>query len=186
MKNSGLKGGITSLGLDRADRLWASSHAGIFYYAHGRFTRVASVPAENTVSISEDDHGNVWILDGHEGLFQADAKGTIRKISALPPISSGQTYWGVLLPERSGNGLWLGSARNGGLLYFKDGQVRSSYSAANGLGAGRVSHLRFGSRGVLWAATESGLSRLQDGHLSTLTSKNGLPCDAVALVRGRR
>jgi signal transduction histidine kinase len=47
------------------------------------------------------------------------------------------------------------------------------------LGDGTVSGLRFDSRGAVWAATEGGLSRIKDGRITTLTSKNGLPCDAV-------
>ena len=57
--------------------------------------------------------------------------------------------------------------------------MRASYSAADGLGNGKVNGLRIGSRGALWAATEGGLSRIENGHIATLTSKNGLPCDAV-------
>ena len=34
-----------------------------------------------------------------------------------------------------------------------------SYGAADGLGNGRVTHLRFGPNGGLWASTEGGLSR---------------------------
>src|SRR5262249_33735603 len=33
-----------------------------------------------------------------------------------------------------------------------------------------------------WAATEGGLSRLKNGRIATLTSKNRLPCDAVHWV----
>ena len=33
--------------------------------------------------------------------------------------------------------------------------------------------------GTLWAATEGGLSRVKDGRVATLTSRNGLPCDTV-------
>ena len=36
--------------------------------------------------------------------------------------------------------------------------------------------------GTLWAATEGGLSRLKNGRVATLTSKNGLPCDTVHWV----
>ena len=48
-----------------------------------------------------------------------------------------------------------------------------------GLGEGSVNGLQFGSDGALWVATEGGLSRMKDGRITTLTSKNGLPCDAV-------
>ena len=83
--------------------------------------------------------------------------------------------------DPSRGGLWLGF-HQGGVAYFKDGQVRASYSAADGLGEGRVNDLRFDRDGTLWAATEGGLSRLKDGRVATLTSKNGLPCDAVHWV----
>src|SRR4029453_6233374 len=54
-----------------------------------------------------------------------------------------------------------------------------SYSAAHGLGAGRVAELKFDREGALWAATAGGLSRIKDNHIITLTSANGLPCDGV-------
>ena len=31
----------------------------------------------------------------------------------------------------------------------------------------------------LWAATQAGVSRLKDGRIATLTSRNGLPCDTI-------
>src|SRR5262249_53721779 len=66
----------------------------------------------------------------------------------------------------------------GGILYFAGSPVRS-YSAADGLGGGRVNDLRFEQDGTLWAGTEGGLSRLKNGRIATLSSKNGLPCDGV-------
>ena len=65
------------------------------------------------------------------------------------------------------------------MAYFKDGQVKASYSKADGLGAGRVADLHLDSDGTVWAATEGGLSRVKDGRITTLTSRNGLPCDSV-------
>lgn len=64
-------------------------------------------------------------------------------------------------------------------MYWKDGEVRASYPVGAGLGSGRIASLRVDDDGTLWASTESGLSRLKDGHWATLSSRNGLPCDAV-------
>jgi ligand-binding sensor domain-containing protein len=75
-------------------------------------------------------------------------------------------------------GLWIGFYE-GGIAYFKNGKTVRSYGPADGLGDGRITQLRFGSRGAVWAATEGGLSRIKDGHIETLSSKNGLPCDQV-------
>ena len=33
--------------------------------------------------------------------------------------------------------------------------------------------------GTLWVPTEGGLSRIKDGHILTLTTQNGLPCNTV-------
>ena len=64
--------------------------------------------------------------------------------------------------------------------YFKDGQLRASYTAADGLGKGHVPGLQLDHDGALWAATEEGgLSRIKDGRIATLTSRNGLPCDTI-------
>jgi len=57
--------------------------------------------------------------------------------------------------------------------------VRANYTVADGLGKGHVSGLRIDSEGIVWAGTESGLSRIKDGRIGTLTMKNGLPCDTI-------
>ena len=82
--------------------------------------------------------------------------------------------------DRDQGGVWLGFWHDGGVLYFKDGQVRASYTAADGLGKGHVAGLRLDRDGALWAATEEGgLSRIKDGRIATLTTRNGLPCDTI-------
>ena len=70
---------------------------------------------------------------------------------------------------------------DGGMAYFKDSQ-NSSSNVAEWLRDASVSDLQLGSDGAVWAATERGLGRVETGHVMTLTSKNGLPCDAVNWV----
>ena len=77
-------------------------------------------------------------------------------------------------------GVWLAFWTDGGVLYFKDGMVRASFTTANGLGKGHVPGIRLDQNGALWAATEEGgLSRIKDGRVATLTTNNGLPCDTI-------
>jgi signal transduction histidine kinase len=47
---------------------------------------------------------------------------------------------------------------------------------------GRVNGFRVDTHGALWAATEGGLSRIEEGRIATLTSQNGLPCNNVDWV----
>ncbi len=173
---SGFPGPPRSLGLDDHGRLWVSSGKGVFIFEGGRFKRVPGVAARNIWFLGGDGRGAEWI-SANEGLFCFTLGDTIRSI---PWSRLGHTGFGAraLLPDRSQGGVWLGFYE-GGIVYVKDEQVRASYTAADGLGNGRVDGLRFGSRGTLWAATEGGLSRIRDGRVMTLTSKNGLPCDEV-------
>ncbi len=174
--NSGLRNKVNSLGQDDLGRLWAESREGVFYFDRGHFVRVPGLPGGDTSSIAGDGHGKVWISNFDQGLIYSTTEGAVQRI---PWARFGHTYPAVaLLPDRLQGGLWLGFVE-GGIAYLKDGQVRASYSTADGLGHGAVMDLRLGSDGALWASTEGGLSRVKDGRITTLTSKNGLPCDAV-------
>ncbi len=62
---------------------------------------------------------------------------------------------------------------------MRHGHIERSYTTADGLGEGRISHLRTDREGALWASTENGLSFIKDGRVTTLSTKHGLPCDAV-------
>ncbi len=174
--NSGFRGAPRSLGQDDRGRLWAGSREGMFYFDHDRFVLVPGVPGGNTLAIAGDGYGKVWISNLDYGLFLSTPEGAVERIpwAQFEPKHAAA----ALLPDRSPGGLWLGFY-DGGIAYFKDGKIRSSYNAADGLGDGHVSDLQLGSDGAVWAATEGGLSRVKDGRVITLNSRNGLPCDGV-------
>jgi signal transduction histidine kinase/sugar lactone lactonase YvrE len=167
---------VGSLFQDDRGRIWVSTLRGVAYFEDGQFVPAGSVPSRIVHSITEESAGNLWINDQEQGLFHLlDG----RVVERIPWAKLGpQDHARALVPDRVLGGLWLGF-RGSGVAYLKDGQVRASYGAADGLGEGIVTSLRFDPDGTLWAATEGGLSRLKNGRIATLTSKNGLPCDAV-------
>ena len=180
-------GGITSFGLlngnyagslfqDARGRVWASTLREFGYLEDGRFVAVKSVPGGPVYSITEDGAGNLWIANKDHGLIQLLNDGTVQM---YPWTKLGHNDIALSLavgPSRRGT--WVGFY-GGGIVYFADGQVRASYSVSDGLGQGRVTDLRSDPDGTLWAATEGGLTRLKNGRLATLSSKNGLPCDST-------
>jgi PAS domain S-box-containing protein len=167
--------GVGSLFQDSRGRIWVSSPRGVGYLETDRFVPT-SVPGGLVASFTGDASGNLWIANRELGLLQ------LSQDHVFPPIpwaTFGRKDPAVVLAtDPLHGGLWLGFSR-GGVVWFRDGQVRSSYSASDGLGTGAVNQLRFDSKGALWIATQGGISRLQDGHIASLTSKSGLPCDAV-------
>jgi len=176
VSNSGLRGSVSSLGLDDRGRLWASTGDTVLHFVGGRFVPVPGAPSGYVSSIAGDGHGKVWTINNDAGLVSVAVDGAVQQIPWAR--FSGKQGARALLPDVSRGGVWLGFF-DGGIAYVEGGQVRASYTAADGLGNGRVDDLRFGADGAVWAATESGLSRLKDGRLTTLTSRNGLPCDGV-------
>ena len=170
------KGAPYSLFEDSQRRIWISTVQEFGYLENNRFVAVRDVHGGRITSMAEGSSGHLWLAKEEDGLlhlFQG------RVVEKFPWTTLGHNDDGrVVLADPSHHGIWLGFSA-GGISYFADGAIRKSYSVAEGLGAGRVNGLRFGPRGALWAATENGLSRIKDDHVTTLTSKNGLPCDNV-------
>jgi signal transduction histidine kinase len=170
---------VDSLSQDNHGRIWVSTHRGVAYLENGRFISVAAVPGGVVESIAGDTGGNLWIGDQKQGLFHL-MEGKV--VDRIPWAKMGRKdFASALLSDPLQGGLWIGFYQ-GGVAYFRDGQVRASYASVNGFGEGRVTSLELDGDGTLWAATAGGLSRVKNGRVATLTSKNGLPCDTVHWV----
>jgi signal transduction histidine kinase/ligand-binding sensor domain-containing protein len=167
--------GVGSLFQDSRGRIWVSTLTAIGYLENDRFIP-AAVPGGLVESLTEDTSGNLWIANRDLGLLRLSSHNELHQI---PWAAFGRKDFAIILaPDPLRGGVWLGFSQ-GGVAWFRDGHVQSSYSAADGLGEHRVDQLRFDGEGALWIASEGGLSRLKNGRIATLTSKSGLPCDAV-------
>ena len=165
-----------SLFQDSHGRIWVSTYKGLGYLDRHRFVPLSTLPGGIVLSMAQDRAGNLWVANERSGLFRLSPS---YQIQATSWAELGRDdHASILAADPSQGGLWIGFFL-GGIAYFEDGHIRRSYSAANGLGEGRVSGFLFDHDGTLWISTAGGLSRLKDGHLSTLTGKNGLPCDTV-------
>jgi signal transduction histidine kinase/ligand-binding sensor domain-containing protein len=166
-----------SLFEDRRGRVWVSTLDGIGFVENDRYTVQSGVPGRNAVhAIAEDTDGTLWFANQSDGLFRVSRDGATRQISWA---SLGRKDFATaLVGDPARRGVWVGF-QDGGVVHFHDGRVRATYTVTDRLGEGRVNSLRVDRDGALWAATEGGLSRLHNGRMATLTSRNGLPCDAV-------
>jgi signal transduction histidine kinase/ligand-binding sensor domain-containing protein len=161
---------------DRRGRVWVSTRNGVGYLENGRFNVIAGIPGGIIRAMAEDTAGNLWVTNQESGLLRLSSEGKVERISWS---ALGHTDFATALEaDPARGGLWAGFYQ-GGVVYLVDGRVQQSYTTADGLGDGYVSDLRVDRQGTVWAATITGLTRLKDGHLSTLNSRNGLPCDGV-------
>ncbi len=144
---------------DDRGRIWVSTRRGVAYFENGRFISVKAVPDGTFVtSIAGDSAGNLWIAHSLAGLFHLDRERVIEqtpwnKLGSDHPVNS-------IFPDPRQGGLWLGFAQ-GKIAYFKNGQIRASYTGADGLGGGLVNGFQSDPDGALWVATEGGLSRIK-------------------------
>ena len=166
---------VDSIFEDHGGRIWVATRSGIAVRENDRFRPVSSVPYGTVFSIAEDRTGNVW-MSHSEGLFHLREMHVVERIP-WDRLGRREPATAAVDDAQKG-GLWLGF-RDGGVAYFKDGQLRASYARADGLGDGMVRSFYPDGSGSLWVATEDGLSRIKDGRVLTLTSQNGLPCNSI-------
>ena len=177
---AGMPRGVQSVFEDSQRRVWLSTASGVGYLENDRFVLMSGIPGGVTRAIVEDGQRNLWVANQAAGLFRL---GRDRR-------DVQETSWAALkrkdvvtamAAEPSSDGLWFGFFR-GGIVHFANGEVSVSYAASDGLADGRVSNLLVDSADALWIAADGGLSRLKNGRLATINSRNGLPCDAVGWV----
>src|SRR5579863_118181 len=164
-----------SLFQDRSGRLWLSTTHEIGYLDGNRFVAVTSTPDGRLLDIAQDSAGDIWMADGGRLLHLSGGK----LVEQIPWSSLGHKDFAISLgADPSRGGIWLGFF-GGGISYFAKGKIQETYSSTNGLGAGSVTNLQVEKDGALWAATDSGLSRLKNGRFTRLDGENGLPCDPI-------
>jgi signal transduction histidine kinase/ligand-binding sensor domain-containing protein len=175
---SGLPDHLSSLFQDARGHIWVCTQNKVGYLDNRRLVQVGGIPGGTVHSIAEDTGGNLWIAHQDLGLYRLSQGNEVQQISWT---RLGHKDHATALAADPSGGLWIGFFL-GGVAHLKDGRIRASYAAADGLAGGIVNNLRLDRDGTLWAATEGGLSRLKSGRIAKLTGKNGLPCDAVHWV----
>ena len=176
-KANGLPGNaVESLFQDDAGRLWLYAAGELAYFNGDRFiTLPRALPGEEVHSITGDSQGNLW-LAGNERLYRIREGHVVERLP-WPALGASERAK-VIVADRGG--VWVSFWGTRTVSFFKDGALRALYKTADGLGKGRIADLQLDRDGALWVATEEGgLSRIKDGHIATLATANGLPCDSI-------
>ena len=167
---------VASLFQDMNERIWVAATGGVGYLQDNRFVPVSSVPGGVVDAMAGDPKGNLWISIVDRGLFHLLGDSLVQHIPWAALKHNDMAT--ALAADPSRGGVWLGFSK-GGLAWLAEGQTRPSFQADPAFEKGRVSDLRFDHDGALWVASDGGLSRVKDGHVSTLTTKDGLPCNQI-------
>jgi len=166
---------------DTRGRIWVMTRGGAAWFENGRFARAGRLTAGASTAIAADTREGVWITDPDRGLLHLVDGRSVESVSWPWSKAEHDRRVSAILPDPVKGGLWVGFLY-GGIAYFNNGKLAASITSKDGLGADLVWSLLLDHGGVLWAATDGGLSRIKDGRVATLTTKNGLPCDVVRVV----
>ena len=165
------------------DALWTGSGHRIDLTTRKIDTLLSGENTEGVLAL--DSRGHLWMsskkdlyeyhVDRKELKKYKDPKGILDKIEDI-------TY---LLPAKSRDRFWLGTRANGILLLDLDvgciAQYTSDSTSRPRLSANRIIGLYEDQSGTLWAASESGVNRIDPraGTNRIYTSKDGLPNDFI-------
>jgi signal transduction histidine kinase/ligand-binding sensor domain-containing protein len=166
---------------DRSGRIWTgmsstAKHGAEMGYLEGdRFVSVDVSAGNDNQAIVQGVLGYVWVAQ-RNGLLVILPDGSIERRSLRDLGDPGAPSALAADPQR---GAWVG---------FRSGVVMHVFGAKPDFVirldldqpvAHPVNHINVDADGTVWAATESGLSRIARGRVSRLDKRSGLPCDAV-------
>ena len=164
---------------DREGNLWIVTRGGgLLRLTDARFTtygRRQGLLGENIFSISEAPDGAVWgaTLGSGGGVVRL-RDGEATAFTDRDGLVQADRMWTVLADSRGD--VWAGG--DAGLFRLVAGRFRPEQDVRD------VRALYEDSRGRLWVGTFGhGLACLDDGRLTTYTSKDGLPHDSVVALR---
>jgi signal transduction histidine kinase len=166
---------VTSLFEDHAGRLWVGIDNTLSIYEHGVFRRIKRPDGEPigfVTGITEDIQNNIWV----EVIGPPRTLIRIRGLAVPDLYPEPQMPRGRRVAADPTGGIWVGLF-NGDLAHYQNGRLET-YEFAHDA-AGMVEQLLPKSDGSVIAATSYGLIGWENGRRLTLTTRNGLPCDAV-------
>lgn len=170
--------------LEDADgTLWIGTLGGGLRHLAGNELRTWGVeeglPSGLVTSVHEDAAGRLLLTTRNAGLAIFDGQG-FAAVEHLPD----EDLWAAYTDPASGD-LYLGTSGAG--LLRRHGHAWERWGQAEGLGRGAVFAVKATRDGTVWAATNGGLSRLQNGEIRNFTTADGLAANEVrALAEDRQ
>ena len=151
-------------------KLWVGATNAFFSFEKGRFTRIKSPPNMVATTIGKTPDGrllvsswaDLYVLEGNR--FVPFLNKSLTKQPAINAIHS----------DRDG-ALWIGGER--GVVRFKD--VATTFTTAEGLAGNDTKIVIDARNGGVWIGTYGGLSRFENGRLTSWTEAEGLPSRTI-------
>jgi ligand-binding sensor domain-containing protein len=174
---------IWSIFEDREKNLWAGANNGLSRFRDDIFTsfgKPEGLPGDDPNTIFQDHLGRIWIGFHNHGLMLFSATGAHKVFDTSNGFPSNEVF--SIRETRDGR-LLLGTRR--GVVLAHDSQFRL-YRSVDEMGRTLVLDALEDSAGMIWVATQSGLSQLKGDKLEPVIRGGPLLVDlAVTLAEGK-
>jgi signal transduction histidine kinase/ligand-binding sensor domain-containing protein len=162
---------IRAITQTRDGDVWFAGYGGLHRYSSGVLS-VFKLDAPDVRAIYQDREGTLWIgalMEEHPGGLYRFRDGKLDQIPGVSDVNQ-------IIGDRDG-GIWVSGVKE--LRYIHGGKTMR-YDQKQGL-PDRSVDLHLDSTGTLWIASYGGgLTRLRNGSLRTITTKDGLPNNMLA------
>jgi ligand-binding sensor domain-containing protein/signal transduction histidine kinase len=159
-----------SLYSDQSGKVWVTTAHGLGVLQKGAYRSLSTdsrVRWERINGLASDEKGDLWLCNVDRGLMWW-RNGTLSSPDDTPDVSARPCS--SVYADRHGR-IWIGFSGGGVAVY--EGTNVHSYGKSDGMAAGSIAAIYEDHKDTIWIATASGISRLQNGRFTTMTSKNG-------------
>ena len=167
-------GRVVSLREDAEGSIWVGANGGLYRLRETLFssyTERDGLSGDYVRTVFEDRDRQLWVGSA-SGLDLQAADGRFR---AVPLHNRGGKAPSVLSLAQGPDGdLWVGTFGDGVYRLGRDGRLRHTYAAADGMPGGNIRAISVDPQGVVWAGTQKGVVRI-DGDRVQVSSVPGMP-----------
>ena len=164
---------------DRRGAMWVSAAGQIGQFVNGRLVPIDlpdAVRRSRVMAITTDLDDNLWLCTALKGVMQWNGT-SITTYEGQDDIADRACQ--SIYTDRQGR-VWMGLLSGGAAVYDK-GTFRR-FGANEGLTGGTVLSILEDAKGAVWFATSGGVSRLQNGRVTSITQDNAPLKDLVPVL----
>ena len=164
---------------DRRGTLWISGAQQITQLVNGRFVPV-DVPEvirrSRVMAFTTDFDNNLWLCTALKGVMTWDGK-SVTSFEGKTDIADRACQ--SIYTDKQGR-VWIGLL-SGGVAVHDKGVFRS-FGQNEGLARGTVLSILEDAKGAIWFSTSNGVSRIQNGRVTSITEDNAPLKDLVPVL----
>jgi ligand-binding sensor domain-containing protein/signal transduction histidine kinase len=164
---------------DRRGTLWVAAAQQIDRFVNGRFVPIETpdtIRASRVMALTTDFDDRLWLCTALKGVMTWDGK-ALTRFEEKTEIADRACQ--SIYTDKQGR-VWIGLLSGGVAVYDKG--VFRSFGANEGLARGTVLAILEDAKGAVWFSTSAGVSRIQNGRVTSITHDNAPLKDLVPVL----